>query len=157
MHRYLNNLKIDLTYLTTRVSLIPEEKWKHWVNPRGKIVKNYKQVYLANTDINLDSILNQISVECNPVVFLRYNPFSRLHPHSDWVNKTAILIGISDQSNIIFWNGTEKHTVPYTAPILANLEKTHSVENNFPSYRYLLKIPLASDYDSVLKQINNLI
>ena len=43
MHRYLNNLKIDLTYLRTQVSSIPEEKWEHWVNPRGKIVKNYNK------------------------------------------------------------------------------------------------------------------
>jgi hypothetical protein len=157
MYQYLNNLKIDLEDLKQQVSSIPEEQWQHWQNPRGKIVRNYKQVYLADTNLKLDSILEQISIDTKPVVFLRYNPFSRLHPHTDWVNKTAILIGISDQSNIIFWKGAEKHVVSYTAPILANLEKTHSVENNFSTYRYLLKIPFESSYENILEQISELV
>jgi hypothetical protein len=157
MYQYLNNLKIDLENLKKQVSSIPEELWCHWQNPRGKIVKKYKQVYLRDTTINLDLILNQIKVEHGPVVFLRYDPFSKLHPHTDWVNKSAILIGLSNNSNIEFWPGNNKIVIPYIAPILANLEETHSVENTVSDFRYLLKIPFREDYKTVLREIDNLI
>jgi hypothetical protein len=157
MYQYLNNLKIDLENLKSQISSIPEELWRHWSNPRGKTVKVYKQVYLRDTTINLDSILDQIKVEHGPVVFLRYDPFSKLHPHTDWVNKSAVLIGLSNDSNLEFWQGSNKILVPYVAPILANLEETHSVDNNVLDFRYLLKIPFKKDYNTVLEEISNLI
>ena len=157
MYQYLNNLKIDLENLKRQVSLIPEELWGYWSNPRGKIVKNYKQVYLKNTNIDLKLVLDQIKVEHGPVVFLRYDPFSKLHPHTDWITKSAILFGISNNSNIEFWQSYNKIVVPFTAPILANLEEIHSVENNVSDFRYLLKIPFREDYKTVIKKIDNLI
>jgi len=157
MYQYLNNLKIDLENLKSQVSLIPEESWCYWTNPRGKIVKNYKQVYLKDTSIDLRLVLDQIKLEHGPVVFLRYNPFSKLHPHTDWLNKSAILFGISNDSNIEFWQGDNKIVVPYIAPILANLEETHSVENNVLDFRYLLKIPFRADYKTVIKEIDDLV
>ena len=56
MYQYLNNLKIDLENLKNQVCLIPEEFWHYWVNPRGKVVKNYKHVYLKDTNIDLRNI-----------------------------------------------------------------------------------------------------
>jgi hypothetical protein len=157
MYQYLNNLKIDLENLKKQVSLIPEELWSYWTNPRGKIVKNYKQVYLRDTTVNLSLVLDQIKIEHGPVVFLRYDPFSKLHPHTDWSNKSSILFGISNNSNIEFWQDDNKIVVPYIAPILANLEETHSVENNVSDFRYLLKIPFKKDYNTVLLEVADLI
>jgi hypothetical protein len=157
MYQYLNNLKIDLENLKNQISLIPEELWHYWVNPRGKVVKNYKHVYLKDTNINLNLILDQLKIEHGLVEFLRYDPFSRLHPHTDWEFKSAILFGISDNSNIEFWQNGNKIVVPYIAPILANLQTSHSVENNVSDFRYLLKIPFKADYKTVLQEINNLI
>jgi hypothetical protein len=157
MYQYLNNLKIDLENLKNQVSSIPEDLWGHWHNPRGKFVKNYKQVYLRDTTINLSLVLDQIKIEHGPVVFLRYNPFSKLHPHTDWANKSSILIGLSKNSNLEFWQGGKKIVVPYIAPILVNLEETHSVENNVPHFRYLLKIPFKKNYNTVLLEVADLI
>jgi hypothetical protein len=157
MYQYLNNLKINLENLKNQVCLIPEELWHYWVNPRGKIVKNYKHVHLKDTDIDLSLILDQLKIEHGPVEFLRYDPFSKLHPHTDWGIKSAILFGISNNSNIEFWQNGNKIVVPYIAPILANLEETHSVENNVSDFRYLLKIPFKKDYNTILLEVTDLI
>lgn len=157
MFQYLKNLTIDLSELKKQVINIPEDQWKFWINPWGKIVKNYKQVY-ATGIVNIDYILNQLptSLTVGPPVFLKYDPSAKLHPHSDWDNKSAILIGISANSEIIFWKNQIKNVVPYSYPILANLEETHSVENNTHDYRFLLKIPFKIAYQDVLKQVNYL-
>lgn len=156
MYQYLKKLKIDLENLRIQVSQIPEESWQHWTNPRGKVVGNYKQVYLKDTDIDLKHILDQIPGEYGPVSFLRYDPFSNLHPHVDWNNKSAILIGITNNSSIIFWDKLEKTIVPYTSPIIANLEEVHSVENDISEFRFVLKIPFKLKYQDVIQQINEL-
>lgn len=157
MYQYLKNLEVDLNNLRIQLENIPEERWEYWVNPRGKIVKSYKQIYLKNTNINLQSLLDQIKIDHGPVVFLRYNPFSSLKPHTDWINRSAILIGVSDGSSIIFWEDNKKIVVPYTLPILANLENTHSVENDNLNFRFLLKIPFKLNYETTIKQIGHLI
>jgi hypothetical protein len=158
MYRYLSKLKIDIDELRRQVTSLDENKWEHWVNPNNKIVKSYKQVYLKDTTINIDHILNQMPItKTSPIVFLRYDPYSKLKPHTDWNNTSAILIGISDHSSIIFWKELEKIVVPYTAPTLVNLEEMHSVENNLPEFRYLLKIPFKLNYKEAFQKFNELI
>lgn len=158
MFQYLKNLTIELEDLKEQILRIPEEQWQYWSNPRGKIVKNYKQVYLTDR-IDIGYIVDQLpkQVEYGPIVCLRYDPFASLHPHTDWNNTSAILLGISKHSEIIFWEDKTKVVVPYIYPILANLEKTHSVENNSEEYRFILKIPFKIKYDSMLTQLSCLI
>ena len=157
MYQYLTRLKIDVSKLKNSVYSIPEDQWQYWTNPRGKVVKDYKQVYLKDTGIDLSLLLDQIPVDYRPIVFLRYDPYSKLKPHTDWNNTSAILIGMSDRSNIIFWKNLEKIIVPYTSPVLVNLEETHSVENNLPEFRYLLKIPFTLTYKEAFQKFNELI
>jgi len=155
---YLKKLTVDLENLRDQIQGVPEDQWKYWTNPRGKTVKNYKQIYVKEW-INLNYIIDQLPVEVEhgPIVCLRYDPFARLHPHTDWNNISSILIGISKNSEITFWQGRTKVVATYTYPILANLEKTHSVENNSQDYRFVLKIPFKIKYDDMLTRLSCLI
>lgn len=161
MYEYLTNLRVETDNLRTFVSAIPEEKWQYWVNPKGKQVQSYKQVYYKNLEKNhyVEDIISQLplNLKLGPIVFLKYIPGAILKPHTDWTNKSAILIGISENSNIFFWKNSTKTQVKYIHPIFANLEKTHSVENNSDQFRFLLKIPTIFSFENTLEKIKGLV
>lgn len=159
---YLKKLKINLNSIRNLISLLEEDEWKRWTNPTGKVVRAYTQVY--HKDIKLEKtcikdILNQLpkTLEYGLPVILRYKPHGWIKPHKDWENKSAVLIGISENSQIFFWNGDDQTVVPYTYPILANLESIHSVTNDTEEYRYVLKIPFKNGFNDTYPHLTNLL
>lgn len=159
-YQYLTSLSVDYDNLQKFVSSVPEENWQYWTNPIGKQVRNYQQVYyqdLERAEV-VDNIISQLpeDLELGPIVFLKYNSWATLKPHTDWSNKSAILIGVSTDSHIFFWENSVKTQVKYTYPIFANLEKTHSVENNNDQIRFLLKIPTIFNFNDTLKKVERL-
>ena len=159
-YQYLTNLTVEVDNLRKFIETVPGKKWHYWTNPRGKQVQSYQQVYykdLEQTEF-VENIISQLPVdlELGPIVFLKYNPWATLKPHTDWSNKSAILIGISKNSNIFFWEDSNKTQVKYTHPIFANLEKTHSVENNSDQIRFLLKIPTIFSFNDIMKKVERL-
>lgn len=159
MYQYLKKLSVDIDSLRSQVASVPEEKWEYWINPGGKIVRNYKQIYSTQVNLEVDSILSQITSEIlvETIAVLRYDVNSILKPHTDWSNKSAILIGISKDSDIHFWRGNDRITVPYIYPVLANLEEVHSVKNSSRDFRYVLKIPFRKSYQDTLEELSYLL
>lgn len=159
-YQYLTSLLVDYDNLQKFVASVPIEKWQYWINPRGKQVQNYQQVYYKDLEQAgvVNNIISQLpeDLKLGPIVFLKYNPWATLKPHTDWYNKSAILIGVSADSDIFFWENSIKSRVKYTYPVFANLEKTHSVENNNDQIRFLLKIPTIFNFDDILKKVERL-
>jgi len=157
---YLKKINYDKTLLLSEVLEIPETSWNYWITPSSKIIKNYKQVYYDQVEKieQIEIILSQVRpiVDIGPVIIMRYEPYAQLPKHYDWKNKSAILVGISDDSNILFWDKQNPEKVNYDYPILANLEEFHSVDNNINSYRYVLKIPTIEDFNEVSEKLSYL-
>ena len=158
---YLKKINYDKTLLLSEVLHIPETSWNYWITPSSKIVKNYKQVYYDQVEPieQIEIILSRVRplVDIGPVIIMKYEPGNQLPRHTDWSNKSSILIGVSENCNLLFWDQDTKFQVDYTYPILANLEQFHAVNNDTENHRYVLKIPTIVEYIDVLKKLNSVI
>lgn len=156
---YLKNLKYDRDELLSLAKSVDPLLWEKWTNPHGKTAP-YTQVKYKNISNKLPiiDVVNQLNfpLDKEKIVILKYAPRAILRPHTDWVNSCAILMGLTETSHIEFWRRRVPETVPYTYPILADLEETHSVTNDSDEERYVLKIPTPESFYNIAAKLKDL-
>jgi hypothetical protein len=156
---YLNKLKYNREELLDIAKNINPIFWEKWITPKGQI-SPYTQVKYKNIKNNssIIKIIDQFDFPINreKILILKYDPNVILPPHMDWVNACAILIGLNENSHIEFWQKGVSEKVYYTYPILANLEKRHSVNNDSNQDRYVLKIPTTESFYRITEKIKDL-
>lgn len=153
----LVNLNVDISAIKYIVDNIDSNLWYNWVNPKNQVVTAYSQIICSDIDElekPIGNIKSQIpdDLQQGKTIILKYEPGSVLTPHVDYIHKSAINIGLSENSHIYFWNGNERSKVYYNHPLLVNLQNTHSVENDSDVFRYVLKIPFRNSFEESQKK-----